>query len=93
VTIGRIVIDTSPYNQSACDAGPGRNLAGGDVQYWNGSSWVTVSGGVVRGKTDDWSLSFTPVTTTRLRIYAAHATNLAGQMSNPVIFEWDVFCQ
>jgi hypothetical protein len=79
VVVSRINIDTSPYNQSACAANTGRNLAGGDVQYWTGSSWVTVSGGVVRNQTNDWSLTFPSVTTTRLRIYAAHATHLTGQ--------------
>jgi len=70
----------------------GRNLAGADVQYWNGSSWITAA--QIRGQTNDWSFTFAePITTTRLRLYAAH-TNTVGQGSNPKVFEWRVFgCQ
>lgn len=40
-----------------------------DVQYWNGSSWVTVSGGSVTGNNKVWrKFSFSPVTTTRIRV-------------------------
>ena len=68
----------------------GRTLAGGDLQYWDAtsSSWVTI--GTITGKVDDWSYSFTQVTTTKLRLYGAHAIN-SGVKMNPVIFEWQVF--
>lgn len=40
-----------------------------DVQYWNGSSWVTVTGGSVTGNTNVWrQFTFTPVTTTKIRV-------------------------
>ena len=56
----------------------------------NGSSWV--SDGTVSGQLDDWSYEFTsPVTTTQIRIYGAHADSVGTQNSNPMIFEWDVY--
>ena len=40
-----------------------------DVQYWNGSAWVTVSGGSVTGNNKVWKkFSFSPITTTRIRV-------------------------
>lgn len=89
VTVGRVWFDTAPVG-GAC-SGSGRTLAGGKLQVWTGSSWSTVE--VVSGQTNDWERSFTPVQTTRLRLYDAHATNVSGQKSNPIIFEWRVFCK
>jgi hypothetical protein len=68
----------------------GRKLAGGTIQWWNGSTWV--SDGTVSGEPDDWGWQFTPeVTTTAIRIYGAHAYHTGGQTSNPIIYEWDVY--
>ena len=40
-----------------------------DVQYWNGSAWVTVPGGSVTGNSNVWrTFTFTPVTTDRIRV-------------------------
>jgi PKD repeat protein len=40
-----------------------------DVQYWNGSAWVTVTGGTVTGNTKAMRVfTFTPVTTTAVRV-------------------------
>lgn len=40
-----------------------------DVQYWNGSAWVTVSGGSVTGNNKVWKkFSFSAVTTTKIRV-------------------------
>ena len=40
-----------------------------DVQYWNGSGWVTVTGGSITGNNKVWrKLTFAPVTTTKIRI-------------------------
>ena len=89
VTVGRIWFDTQPLS-GGCTA-TGRTLAGGRLQYRSGSSWKTLS--TTTGRTGDWSLSFTPVTTNQLRLYDAHATSATGQKSNPVIFEWRAFCQ
>jgi hypothetical protein len=90
VQVGRIWIDTTALS-GGCVYSSGRTCAGGDVQYWNGSSWVTV--GTVSSQTNDWTYSLpSPVTTTRLRIYNIVATSATGQQSNPVIFEWRVYC-
>ena len=82
-------IDTSPsgFTCTSPTTSVGRNLAGTDIQYWNGSTWVTIV--AIRGQTNDWSYTFpTQITTTALRLYAAH-TNGAGQGSNPKVFEWE----
>jgi hypothetical protein len=40
-----------------------------DVQYWNGSSWVTVTGGSITGNTLVWrTIAFPAVTTDRIRV-------------------------
>ncbi len=40
-----------------------------DVQYWNGSAWVTVPGGSVTGNNKVWSkFTFAPITTTSIRV-------------------------
>lgn len=40
-----------------------------DVQYWNGSAWMTVSGGSLTGNNKVWKkFSFSPITTTKIRV-------------------------
>jgi murein DD-endopeptidase MepM/ murein hydrolase activator NlpD len=40
-----------------------------DVQYWNGSAWVTVPGGSVTGNNKVWrQFTFSPITTSKVRI-------------------------
>jgi hypothetical protein len=40
-----------------------------DVQYWNGSAWQTIPGGVVVGNNLVWrQFTFAPVTTSRIRV-------------------------
>jgi YD repeat-containing protein len=47
-----------------------------DVQYWNGSAWVTVTGGSVTGNNKVWKkLSFAPVTTSKVRVTVNAALN------------------
>ncbi|HEU4510321.1 MAG TPA: RHS repeat-associated core domain-containing protein, partial [Pyrinomonadaceae bacterium] len=44
-------------------------LTGFEVQYWNGSAWTTVPGGTVTGNNKVWKkLSFTPLTTSKIRV-------------------------
>jgi RHS repeat-associated protein len=39
------------------------------VQYWNGSTWVTVSGGNVSGNNKVWrKFTFSPITTSKIRV-------------------------
>jgi len=41
-----------------------------DVQYWNGSAWVTVPGGSVTGNNKVWrKFTFSPVTTSKIRVW------------------------
>jgi RHS repeat-associated protein len=41
-----------------------------EVQYWNGSTWVTVPGGSVSGNNKVWKkITFAPITTTKIRVY------------------------
>ena len=89
--VGRVQFDTSPAYGGACTTSSGRSLAGGKIQYWTGAAYKTVS--TISGKTDDWDQAFSQVTTTRLRLYDLYATSATGQKSNPVIYEWQVFCQ
>lgn len=68
----------------------GRTLGAAEIQWWNGSSWVT--DGTVSGKLDDWTYTFTTtITTTEVRLYALYATNTMGQQSNPQVYEWQVY--
>ena len=91
VQVKRLEMDTVNAYVSECGSGnTGRTVAGGTLQYWSGSSWITV--GSVSNRTNDWSFTLaSPVTTTRFRIYNIHATNVTGLKSNPVILEWRIF--
>jgi hypothetical protein len=45
-----------------------------DVQYWNGSNWTNVPGGGIAGTNRALtSVTFAPVTTTRIRVVVHHA--------------------
>jgi PKD repeat protein len=45
-----------------------------EVQYWTGSGWVAVPGGVVTGNSKVWrQFTFTPVTTDQIRVYVTGA--------------------
>jgi RHS repeat-associated protein len=45
-------------------------LLGFDVQYWNGSSWVTIPNGSVTGNNKVWrKFTFSAVTTSKIRVY------------------------
>jgi RHS repeat-associated protein len=47
-----------------------------DVQYWNGTSWVTVTGGSISGNNKVWKkLNFTAVTTSKIRVTVNSALN------------------
>src|SRR6185295_8113319 len=41
-----------------------------DVQYWNGTSWVTIPGGSVTGNNKVWrKFTFAAITTSKIRVY------------------------
>jgi hypothetical protein len=89
VTFSNIWFDTAPPS-GICGMSAGRTLAGGTIQYHDGTSWVTLS--TVSGKTGDWSASFAKVSASKLRLYDLVAIN-SGYAKNPMIFEWRVFCK
>jgi hypothetical protein len=42
-----------------------------DVQYWNGTTWVTVPGGSITGNNKIWrQITFAPISTSRIRVLA-----------------------
>lgn len=92
VTVGRISLDTFVKTGSVhsnCNSmDVGRTYAGATIQYWKGSAWVNIK--TVSGKTDDWSATFHPLSTTKLRLLTPASITLT---TNPVIFEWQVFAQ
>jgi hypothetical protein len=48
-----------------------------DVQYWNGTEWITVPGGSVANNRSVWRrFTFGAITTTKVRVLVTHA--LAG---------------
>jgi hypothetical protein len=82
-TVVSINVDTNSTGTDSC-GNSGRVLAGAQVQYWNGSAWVT--DGTVSAQTNDWSYTFTqPRQTTQIRLYGMYATG--GQATNPIVFE------
>jgi hypothetical protein len=82
-TLHSIWFDTGA---GVCGIYAGRELAGGTVQWWNGSSWV--DDGVESGHVADWGYTFSsPVTTDRIRLDGAHS-NYTG---NATIFEWEAY--
>jgi hypothetical protein len=87
VTIGSIWIDTNACN-SPCYGG-GRALKSGQVQYWDGSDWVSAT--TFNDQVDDFGVSFVPrITTTRLRIYDI-TTGTCGAGNNALMYEWYVY--
>jgi hypothetical protein len=83
-------LDTNYYTTDTFGSDP-RTLGQGAIQWWNGSAWVTDSS--VAGQIDDWSVAFAaPITTTSLRIYNILVNpSCSGQLTNPVIYEWQVY--
>lgn len=90
VSVYNMHMDTQSGTTTNHCGNVGRTLGYAEVQWWNGSGWIT--DGIVTNQLDDWDYTFTlPVTTTRVRLFNIYATNLLGQSSNPIVFEWEVF--
>ena len=54
----------------------GEGILDFDVQYWNGTAWVTVPGGSVTGNDKAWrQFLFTAVTTTKIRVAVNNSRN------------------
>jgi hypothetical protein len=89
-TVAMFHMDTVSATLAQCMNVSGRTVARGEVQWWNGTGWV--SGGLFSGMTDDFDFAIAggPVTTTKLRIWNLLATT-SGYAHNSVIYEWFVY--
>jgi RHS repeat-associated protein len=57
-------------------------LTGYSVQYWNGSTWVTVSGGAVTGNNKVWrKFTFSPITTTKIRVLTSSSPDAYSRLT------------
>jgi len=84
-TFTKVHVDTTNHTNDACGLSP-YTANGAQVQWWNGSSWVT--DGTVSNQGDDWDYTFTsPVTTNELRLYSVRSES--GY--NAFIYEWQAF--
>lgn len=60
---------TSPADPTEAMTFNTYGLTGYDVQYWNGSAWLTVTGGSIVGNAKVWrKISFAPVNSTKIRV-------------------------
>ena len=52
------------------------------VQYWDGTQWAAVPGGIVSGNTLVWrAVTFTPLTTTRIRVLISRASDAFSRVT------------
>jgi hypothetical protein len=65
-----------------------RNLAGGDVEWWDGSQWVLDQ--KVSNQNSAWEITLTKVVSTD-QIRIINFVTTGTQASNPVIYEWYVY--
>jgi hypothetical protein len=84
VTIGSIYVEGSHVTNPSCGSS-GRNLASGDVQWWNGNAWVTATSWI--SGVEDLSFDFNPpLQTTSIRL-----ANVLSASSNSIAYEWYVY--
>ena len=87
VTIGSMYIDTEDCASPGCNNG--RPVHGAEVQWWNGSSWITAQ--TFSNAGGDTAMTFNPaINTTQLRLFNVVAGG-CGQMSNSLMYEWFVW--
>jgi hypothetical protein len=68
--------DTSPIEPTETQTFSINGLTGFDIQYWNGSSWVTIPGGSVTSNNKVWrKFSFSDITTNKIRVLINNALN------------------
>jgi hypothetical protein len=54
----------------------GEGILDFDVQYWNGTAWVTIPNGSVTGNDKAWrQFTFAPVTTTKIQVVVNNSRN------------------
>jgi hypothetical protein len=57
------------------------------IQYWTGSAWQTVPGGTITGNNRVWrQVSFTPVTTSRIRIHITNALDSYSRLTEVEVY-------
>jgi subtilisin family serine protease len=62
-----------------------------DVQYWNGSTWVTVPGGSVTGNNNVWrKFTFNPVMTDSIRVLVDNSLSAYSRIAEVEAFETSV---
>jgi len=63
-----------------------------DVQYLNGSSWVTLPGGSVTGNNKVWrKFTFSPITTTKIRVLVNNSLYYYSRLAE--VEAWIPWCQ
>jgi hypothetical protein len=68
---------SSPSEPTLADIFGQYGVTSFDIQYWNGSAWVTVPGGSVTGNNKVWTqVSFSAITTDKIRVQVNNS--LAG---------------
>ena len=89
VQIGSMYVDANPCTGGGCYNG-GRTFFSGEVQWWNGTSWVGVQS--FTNNDGDIQMTFSPkMNTTKIRIYNMTAGAGCGQQSNTLVYEWYVY--
>ncbi len=84
-TLTKMHMDTRSDSVKDSCGNVGGTLGAADVQWWDGSKWIT--DGTVTGQYDDWDYTFTqPVTTTQVRLFNVRVVTAAPQPpANPVL--------
>ncbi len=60
------------------------------LQYWNGSSWATVSGGSITGNNKVWKkVTFSQITTNKVRVYVTSALSNYSRVTELEAWGWD----
>jgi hypothetical protein len=68
---------SSPSEPTLADTFTQYGVTSFDIQYWNGSAWVTVPGGSITGNNKVWNkVTFSAITTDKIRVQVNNA--LAG---------------
>ena len=63
-------------------------LSGYEVQYWTGSSWVTVPGGSETGNNKIWrTFTFSPITTNKIRVLTSAAPDGVSRVTEIEAYE------
>jgi RHS repeat-associated protein len=57
-------------------------LTGYSLEYWNGSAWTTVPGGIVSGNNKVWrKFTFAPITTSKIRVFTSSSPDAYSRLT------------